>query len=251
MSTFSFTAPSISPEELQAEREALPPEERQKIHNDLFGKEQSELDEFADAGISPALMESLTVMMQDALDSGIPDQEKEAYLEAVALAPDVVTKESSAQMFLRYTNYDPWAAARGLISYWEMRKEIFGADRAFLPMTMSGAMAENREHLDKAIVILLGSDRHARPVVLFDRIRSSKRYVQRNSVLRCVFYVLHCICMMEEGLQNGFVVLTDVRVRFAETACIVRSFCAPYPTAMPLLCIPLIKSVFRRRCLGF
>jgi hypothetical protein len=43
------------------------------------------------------------------------------------------------------------AAARRIAYYWKCRREFFG-DRAFLHMTLAGAMAEDLETLEKGLI---------------------------------------------------------------------------------------------------
>jgi hypothetical protein len=83
-------------------------------------------------------------------------------------APQLVESESDAAGFLRCEKYDAWAAALRLVKYWEARKKIFGPDRAFLPMTMAGAMAEDMEHLRKGFLLILPDDDHGRAVAYWD-----------------------------------------------------------------------------------
>jgi hypothetical protein len=201
---FTFAAPVVTEEQEREEREALTEDERRKVHEDVYGGEQlvTETDTMLLNGVA---------MLRDAVLS-IPDAEKTAYLEALEIAPLLVERESKPVAFLRCANYDVWAAARLLVAYWDMRKKIFGAERAFLPMTQSGAMADDMEYLEKALIMELPDDASDRSVLFFDRIRCISSIAPRDSVVRCLFYMIHVICQRKNTQRRGFVVLINLRV---------------------------------------
>jgi hypothetical protein len=199
-----FTAPIVTPEDEQAERQALTNEERQRLYEELYGVE----DEIEETDI---LMENALLLLQEALTE-IPDAAKQAYLEASERAPLLVERESDPISFLRCEKYDAWAAARRLVAYWEVRKKFFGPDRAFLPMTQSGAMAEDMEYSEKALATILPDDDQGRPVFCRDRIRSTADVIPRASALRCCFYLWQVLSEQERAQKRGFVVMINYRV---------------------------------------
>ena len=91
----------------------------------------------------PKVVEETDAMVEKALASMfecidlIPYDDKVEYLEAVDLVPYLVEKESDPLLFLRAASFDPWFAARRLIKYWGMRKQIF-EDRYLRPMDQTG-----------------------------------------------------------------------------------------------------------------
>jgi hypothetical protein len=202
MSAFTFTAPTITPEDELEEREALTEEERNIIHEDLHGSEQevTETDEVLQNGIR---------LLHEALEA-IPQEEKLAYLEALEHVPQLVERESKPIIFLRVEKYDAWAAARRLVAYWDLRKKCFGPDRAFLPMTQSAAMAEDMEVLRKGIVSISPDDKHGRPVFYWDRIRATGPH--RDAVRRCLFYVLQVLMEQENAQKRGCVYVINLKV---------------------------------------
>jgi hypothetical protein len=204
MSSFTFTAPVVTEQQEKEEREALSDEERKKLHEDVYGGEQlvTETEEMLRNG----------AWMLDEAVLAIPDEEKAAYLEALESAPELVEQESDPVPFLRCEKYDAWAAAQHLVAYWDVRKKIFGAERAFLPMTQSGAMAEDREYLEKALAMILPDDDCDRSVIYVDRIRTIRAIAPRDSVLRCLFYMLHVLCQRENTQRRGFVMVANLRV---------------------------------------
>ena len=167
--SFSATAPIVSEKQEQAELKALTEEERQELDSDLHpcvdtladGQERDELS-----------MQTAVSMLTEALEM-IPNHEKLAYTEAMLHVPDLVERESDPRAFLRCERWDAWAAAKRLILYWKVRKHFF-KDRAFLPMTLDGAMAPDIHTLEKGIIMCLPADDHGRRVAAIQRCKIKK-----------------------------------------------------------------------------
>jgi hypothetical protein len=204
MSSFPFTAPLVTEQQEKEEREALTDEERKKLHEDVYGGGQLVIE-------TEEMLRNGTQMLREAV-LAIPDAAKAAYLEALEIAPLLVERESDPVAFLRCEKYDAWAAAQHLVAYWDVRKNIFGAERAFLPMTQSGAIAEDREYLEKALTMILPDDDCNRSVIYVDRIRTIRAIAPRDAILRCFFYVLHVLCQGENTQRRGFVMVVNLRV---------------------------------------
>jgi hypothetical protein len=204
MSAFTFTAPIVTEEEEREERAALTDEERLRLNLDVYGGEQfvPETEEMLENGV---------VLLREALQD-IPDTEKAAYLEAIEIAPLVVERESNPVAFLRCEKYDAEKAARRLVAYWDVRKKTFGAERAFLPMTQAGAMAEDMEYVEKALIVMLPDDDHDRAVFHWDRIRCIRSVAPRDSVVRCFFYLMQVLCERENAQTRGYVQIVNFRV---------------------------------------
>jgi hypothetical protein len=204
MSSFTFTAPVVTEQQEKEEREALTDDERRNLYQDVYGGEQlvTETEEMLQNG--PRMLSEAIL--------AIPDAAKAAYLEALETSPLLVEQESDPVAFLRCEKYDAWAAAQHLVAYWDIRKKIFGTERAFLPMTQSGAMADDMEHLEKALTMVLPDDDCDRAVLYVDRIRTIRAIAPRDSVLRCLFYVIHVVCQKESTQRRGFVFVVNLRV---------------------------------------
>ncbi|GAX19170.1 hypothetical protein FisN_15Lh341 [Fistulifera solaris] len=74
----------------------------------------------------------------------LPESDKTAYIEAIQRTPDLVEAESPPLRFLEFDDFNYAAAAIRLCNYWKYRVDMFG-DRAFLPMTINGAMGPDGE----------------------------------------------------------------------------------------------------------
>jgi hypothetical protein len=208
MSAFSFTAPYIAEEEEKVERQNLTETEREELERDLFGKSESDAHppETNDEIPAQAVQQVHQVIL------AMPAEEKQDYMEARERALRLVETESDPMKFLRCCDADPEAAAKKLVDYWKVRRSLFGEERAFLPMTLSGAMAADRESLEKALVQVLPDDEYGRPVLFWDRIRSVKTVVTRDQVVRAHFYMLHIIAQRESVQKKGYVCIVFLKV---------------------------------------
>jgi hypothetical protein len=102
--------------------------------------------------------------------SGLPDDEKVAYREAMRKAPCVVKTESEPLKYLRFEKFNAWAAACRLALYWKYRVQYFG-DKAFLPLTQNKGGALWEEDLQTLAVgsfFFLPTDSKGRPVLCCD-----------------------------------------------------------------------------------
>lgn len=148
--------------------------------------------------------------MKEALDV-VPLNEKRAFAEAVQKVPELVELESSPERYLRFDSFDPWAASRRIVAYWNVRLDFFG-DRAFLPMTCNGEGALSKtdiELLKTGFLMLLPHDKHGRAVVFHDRARlTAPEYLDMATRFRCFFYILSTAAESESCVDNGLVYLT-------------------------------------------
>jgi hypothetical protein len=232
MSVFSYTAPIITKEEEELERLALSAEEKEELQKHLYGPslttgangtadntdsnnnsnnhdnhQNAACDCFTDNSISSGMsaansndldgydVDSKNRAVQLLLDNmvALPNEDTVEYYEARERVPDLVRSESDPQWFLEREKYDIWAASKRLALYWKVRKDVFGTDRAFLPMTIcsGGAMVDDLSKLQLGCLQLLPNDIHGRLVIFVDRIRAVKPIVTREEFARIAFYWLH------------------------------------------------------------
>ena len=138
----------------------------------------------------------------------VPEDSKAAYLEAMERVPHLVETESDPMRFLRFEKYNPFAAARRLVTYWKTRKNIFG-ERAFLPLDLSksGALtAEDVALLNSGLHALLPNDKKNRSVWCLDR---SKLAVgednNRGRSASVIFFLLSVLSENEMSQKDGFI----------------------------------------------
>jgi len=146
--------------------------------------------------------------------------ETATYKEAMQKVPTLVELESSPIRFLRFENYNPFAAAKRLAAYWRHRKALFG-ERAFLPMTQTGEGALSQEDvkvLNTGYVVVLPSDIDRTPTMCYDLSRLDKDFDDREGILmprlRCVFYIYSMVAENELAQTDGFVSLCVVNGSF-------------------------------------
>jgi len=168
MPSFSATAPAISEEDERRELANLSEDERRELEHDLrpgrrsvggegggrdgdsgggLNRSASDTIEEADVDAERKVLERARETLIEALD-GILDHEKEAYNEALRVAPHLVESESPLDAFLRCERYDAWAAANLLAMYWKTRRKIFGPTKAFLPLDIDGAILQEESSGD-------------------------------------------------------------------------------------------------------
>jgi hypothetical protein len=101
MSFFSITAPVFTEEDERAERESMSPEELEEVRNDLHG-----INTFEE---TPEMVQNGPHELQLALED-IQEEEKEVYIEAKKLCPELVEREANYLMFLRSEYYNVWVS---------------------------------------------------------------------------------------------------------------------------------------------
>jgi hypothetical protein len=117
-----------------------------------------------------------------------------AYLEVLQKAPHLVQSESDPRLFFHRENGDAVAASRRLIAYWSKRLKLFGAERAYLPLRLGGALAqEELIVLRSATFVPLPCDLHGRDVFCLD-LSHHRKALSTSATLairaRTVFYLL-------------------------------------------------------------
>jgi len=145
--------------------------------------------------------------------NGIRDVDKYAYSGALRRAPQLVEKESPVMDFVRRDNYNATAALLRLLRYWKIRVELFGVERAFLPMTQQqGAISQNDLIiLYSGVYAILPKDRAGRSVVVEDRnLMLDDSSDAQQSKLRCLFYIISCLCGEFTNSTDEFVLLSAV-----------------------------------------
>lgn len=159
-----------------------------------------------------------TLLQQQAVEqlhlalSVIADGEKADLLEALRVAPHLVATESDPFRFLSFKNYDTWAAAQALVTYWKRRREIFGA-RAFLPMTITGDGAMTMEdiaYLRAGYLLFLPDDDHGRTVVCIDSSRKLNNSLEKR--IRSAFYISQVASETESSQTEGVVAIVLIRL---------------------------------------
>jgi hypothetical protein len=156
---------------------------------------------------SDAMKAQANQQLEDAIKL-IPQDAKAAYLEALERAPKLVATESDPMRFLRFEKFNAWAAARRLVTYWSSRVAIFGGEKAFLPLDLTGKGALDEEDLtflDSGCVVTLPDDSKNRSVICIDR--SNKIHGADDMCIRPLFFLLSAASENEMSQKEGCIVL--------------------------------------------
>mmetsp|Transcript_4667 Transcript_4667/g.13205 ORF Transcript_4667/g.13205 Transcript_4667/m.13205 type:complete len:252 (+) Transcript_4667:101-856(+) len=128
----------------------------------------------------------------------LPPSSTEAYHRAVERCPDQVGPGRTL-MFLEAENYDARAAAAKLAKYWEGRVAVFGEERAYLPMSLGGAMKDEAMNLATRGIwqLLTATDTAGRAILYFYPAKRNfaeysieQEYVSFHTFGTCLVYVL-------------------------------------------------------------
>lgn len=139
----------------------------------------------------------------------VPMEDQIEYLEAMQKCPHLVASESPASAFLRATNNNAFNAAKKLAFYWKMRKRCVGPYKAFLPMSLEGAMVDDAEYIGRGHRVI-GQDKHGRPVLSIER-----KYILQaplDNRLRCMFYHFHHLSHIPAAQEKGYIGLQNRHV---------------------------------------
>jgi len=114
----------------------------------------------------------------------IPDDQKMAYLQAVARCPEVVNYEHKIA-FLEREGFDVKLAAGRLVRYWKTKLTVFGPEKCFLPLTLRGAMKDEVDGMLKhcPYQLLPVKDTAGRAIILHNPSRRDPLFYSTNSMV--------------------------------------------------------------------
>ena len=179
-----------------------------KIQSDLSGLSSvlASLQPSSSAAVSgPGGAASLSAQVRIAQTnielSQLPQSATAAYYRAVERCPSEAGPERTL-MFLEAENHDPKAAAVKLAKYWEARVALFGEERAYLPMTLAGAMKEEAMNLATRRIwqLLAATDAAGRAIIFLTPSRRNfaeysieQEYVSRVFFCRNAHMLFHVL----------------------------------------------------------
>eukprot|EP00521_Asterionellopsis_glacialis_P008538 CAMPEP_0195283896 /NCGR_PEP_ID=MMETSP0707-20130614/2287_1 /TAXON_ID=33640 /ORGANISM="Asterionellopsis glacialis, Strain CCMP134" /LENGTH=282 /DNA_ID=CAMNT_0040343147 /DNA_START=384 /DNA_END=1235 /DNA_ORIENTATION=+ len=147
----------------------------------------------------------------------IPLDRRTGYELATVHCPDLLETETSPRLFLIREDFDPDKAARRLVEYWNMRVEIFGTERAFLPMTFAGALHDDAEVYRLMVLFpdfrtFLPNDDSGRTVVYCkpDYGKDDFTGCSRTAMMKYVWYNLHLALKRESTILRGLVFILNM-----------------------------------------
>ena len=139
-----------------------------------------------------------------AVDQIVPAN-KQRLLQAQQRCPHLLTADFKL-WFLRCEVYVVAKAAKRYVAYWNKRVEIFGEERAFLPLTLASMDASDRKACAMGVYNVYEASNGR--IVAFEALhRYSLEGTSRESLLRAFWYFVHCALENEETQKRGIVVL--------------------------------------------
>jgi len=97
------------------------------------------------------------------------------------------------------------------VKYWEARFELFGPQKACLPLTLNGAMVDDMNALESGTVrcIQLCDEKEARRSIIYlDASNVDYTQCTRESMARAFWYAVHALLEDEESQKRGIVVVS-------------------------------------------
>uniref|UniRef100_A0A7S1D3Z8 EF-hand domain-containing protein n=1 Tax=Cyclophora tenuis TaxID=216820 RepID=A0A7S1D3Z8_CYCTE len=155
---------------------------------------------------TPELISSKIRMFDEEI-SQIKEGKKKAFLIAMEKNPDKIDDKHKL-MFLRAELFNSKKAAARCCRHWDFLLDIFGPEKAFLPMTQKGALRDDLETLKVPFYNDTGvKDAYGQHMMFIDfRSNDTTKYDYR-AICRCVMYVLWNRLEGDEEVQmNGMVV---------------------------------------------
>jgi len=120
-----------------------------------------------------------------------------------------LTNDDAKLVFLRCEVFNADLAAIRLLKYWDKRVELFGEDKAFLPLTLDGALKDDMIALSCGYIRLLPNvkDPSGRAVFMVDPALQQPSKYERVSLVRSIWYVTHAALESVTAQQKGVVFL--------------------------------------------
>uniref|UniRef100_A0A7S1GKY9 EF-hand domain-containing protein n=1 Tax=Cyclophora tenuis TaxID=216820 RepID=A0A7S1GKY9_CYCTE len=154
---------------------------------------------------TPELISSKIRMFDEEI-SQIKEGKKKAFLIAMEKNPDKIDDKHKL-MFLRAELFNSKKAAARCCRHWDFMLDIFGPEKAFLPLTQKGALRDDAETLKLALYSDTGEkDSHGQHVLFvnFRSVNASK--LDCKAVCRCAVYTIwNRVERDEVTQQNGMV----------------------------------------------
>ncbi len=160
-----------------------------------------------------ALYSHELAMLETELNKFSADSEP-ALVTARMRCPDITDNSTLRLLFLWCTDFDVEATAKRMAGYWRLRVELFGVERAFLPLS-SDSILNPEDHayiLSGACRILPNTDANGRILLYINQQKLHGNSFDPMSAARAVWYMFHKILMIDpQRAKNGIVGIANYR----------------------------------------
>ena len=138
---------------------------------------------------------------------------KDAYLQACLQCPAEVNSRDRKAAFLEREDLNAQRAALRLVAYWQLRLDTFGTHRAFLPMTIDGAIRDDVADMIQHCVIhvLPLTDTSGRALLFYQPSRRNLAAFPLEQEGRALFYLFDSLTVDPTIRRAGFVGVADYR----------------------------------------
>ena len=140
--------------------------------------------------------------------AALPDRQTDAYRQAQRQCPDEIS-DRRKMAFVEYDNGSVAEAAIRMCKYWEQRLSAFGSERAFLPMTLAGAMKDEVVPMINFPIWrrLPVTDAAGRAILYGETSRRDFTKYSPEQEVRAMMYMLETILEDDDLRRKGYVAL--------------------------------------------
>lgn len=179
------------------------------VQADLSGMSTLEIADRSSSIPNAAAIPRLIALLNQEI-SKLPDAQTSTYYRAVETCPELVNFEHKLN-FLEYDEGNAEEAAKKIARYWDLRLAVFGPERCFLPMTLSGAMkGQAVPMLNSGILQLLPlTDTAGRSVIYYCPSRRNLSEFNTQQELMCAWFLTETVMEAPELRRRGMVILLD------------------------------------------
>ena len=144
--------------------------------------------------------------------ASLPTSETDAYRRAQRQCPNEVS-DRRKMAFVEYDNGSVKEAAVRICEYWGERLSAFGPDRAFLPMTLAGAMKDEVVPMINYPIwrLLPVTDVAGRAILYGETSRRDFTKYSPEQEARALMYMLDTMCEDDDLRRKGFVAIYNAQ----------------------------------------
>ena len=199
--------PAFTLEEEHQELESLSLAELAEVQSDVRGLSGLLAQP---SNISALNLLALPILNQELMN--LPAPESAAYSQAAVICPDQVSDDRKL-MFLEHENCNARLAAKTMAAYWTHRVQLFGPARAFLPMTVSGAMKDEAVNMsDRHLWAMVPvSDAAGRSIFYHTPGRRDFSQYSFEQEMQAMWYQFETVIENATSRKAGVVILSDLR----------------------------------------
>ena len=202
---------SVASSHIQEEALLSQAELERRVARDLYGNVEIPADTSHAETALPKI--SLDRQYLNSAFETLDPASRGAFDTAQKQCPDLVERESNLLKFLRACECDYWATARRVANYWQQRLDVFGPDRAFLPLSLTGEGALSPRLVaamkeSGAFTLIPSLDASQRPVTVLDQTRYTPACEDPIIKRQILFYLWNMLFLeSDEAMMNGGVMV--------------------------------------------